>query len=205
MENLLEDDSENLLRISSDEYWVGDFMRRKENHSIVRVPDEFLEDRFNTIGLDRYIDNLEEVYNSVLDKGPRGNFKEESSLYYLIHQRYIFTKSGLEAVLDKVMSREYGACPRVGCRSVGVIPIGLSDRPQVSSTKIYCHSCVNVYEASGTLQLLDGCAWGRSFPHFLILTHSYHFPSRTCEEYIPRIYGLRICSHDDNDSLSEDN
>ncbi|AFN83924.1 casein kinase II subunit beta [Encephalitozoon romaleae SJ-2008] len=206
MENLLEDDSENLLRMSPDEYWVGDFMHRKENHAIVRVPDEFLEDRFNIIGLDRYIKNLEETYNSILDKGPRRNLKEESSLYYLIHQRYIFTKSGLEAILDKVMSREYGVCPRVGCKSsVGMVPVGLSDGPSKSSTKIYCHNCVNVYEPKGNLQLLDGCAWGRSFPHFLILAHSYHFPSRMYEEYVPRIYGFRICSHDDNDSFSEDN
>ncbi|KAL7346713.1 casein kinase II subunit beta [Encephalitozoon intestinalis] len=191
--------------MSPDEYWVGDFMHRRENRSIVRVPDEFLEDRFNIIGLDRYIKDLEKVYSSILDKGPRSSFQEESSLYYLIHQKYIFTKPGLETVLDRVMSKEYGACPRIGCKSVGMIPIGLSDRPGVSSTKVYCHCCVSVYEARGILRLVDGCAWGKSFPHFLILTHSYHFPSGKCEEYVPRIYGFRICAHDDNDSLSEDN
>lgn len=196
---------EKLLADDSDEYWIGDFMHREENHGIVRVPDEFLEDRFNVVGLDRYINSFEETYSSILDKGPRGDPVSEALLYYLIHQRYIFTKAGLEAVLDKVMNEEYGVCPRVGCMSAAMVPVGMSDKPGRGYTKTYCHGCREVYEPGGVLGALDGCAWGRSFPHFLILTHPYDFPSRACEKYVPRIYGFRICSPDDNDSPSEDN
>ncbi|KAM0672835.1 subunit beta of casein kinase II [Ordospora colligata] len=197
--------SSDLDHMAAEEYWIGDFMHRKENYGIIRVPDEFLEDRFNLVGLERRIFNLEDAYNSILDRGPRGDFLEESCLYYLIHQRYIFTKPGLEAVLDRVMNKEYGVCPRVGCKASAVIPIGMSDFPGKKATKVYCHSCTAVYEPGSKLRMLDGCAWGRSFPHFLILTYPYHFPSSTGKEYIPRIYGIRICKHDDNDSHSEDN
>lgn len=198
------EDLDSLSQMSYDDYWIGDFMHRRENQGIIRIHDEFLEDRFNIVGLSRYVRNLEKTYSSILDKGPRGNFSEESVLYYLIHQRYIFTKPGLEAVLDKVMNKEYGVCPRWGCESVPVIPVGLSNEPKVSSSKVYCYNCVNVYEPRNTLCILDGCAWGTSFPHFLILTYSYHFVPKEYGEYVPRIYGFRICVQDENDSFEEE-
>lgn len=193
-----------LSQISYEDYWIGDFLHRKENRGVVRVHDEFLEDRFNIVGLGAHVRNLERSYNAILDREPRGDFADEAALYYLIHQRYIFTKPGLEAVLDRVMNREYGVCPRWGCESVPAVPIGLSSEPGVCSTKIYCHGCVNVFEPSGSLCFLDGCAWGVSFPHFLILTYPYHFASEDCRQYVPRIFGFRICAQDDNESLDED-
>lgn len=198
------EDLNSLSQMSYDDYWIGDFMHRKENHGIVRVHEEFLEDRFNTVGLNKYVRDLENVYNSILDKGPRGDFMSEATLYYLIHQRYIFTKPGLEAVLDKVMNKEYGTCPRLGCESIPMIPLGLSNEPNVSSTKAYCYNCVNVYEPKDVLCVLDGCAWGKSFPHFLVLTYSYHFVPREYSEYVPRIYGFRVCVGDGNESPEED-
>jgi casein kinase II subunit beta len=199
-----EDDFECSSEASYEDYWIGDFLRKKENQGLVRIHDAFLEDKFNILGLEQYMSDLHATHESITDKAPRRDYSEESALYLLMHQRFVFTKVGLDAVLDKVVNREYGTCPRIGCRSIPAIPIGMSNEPCKSSTKIYCHGCVNIYEPKSSLCLLDGCAWGRSFPHFLILTYPYEFVPKDCEPYTPRLFGFRICAHDDNDSMEED-
>ncbi|KAK6090616.1 hypothetical protein P3W45_000339 [Vairimorpha bombi] len=186
------------------DYWAGRFFSKKEHAFLARVPDSYMNDPFNLVGLNKKISNLEESYNAILDATKSSDFLEESTLYYLIHQRFIYTITGLEDIMERVLNKEYGSCSRVGC-STPLMPIGGSNEPRVSSTKVYCYNCVCIYLPKGPIKGLDGCAWGKYFPHFLLLTYPYKFKKKKLQEYVPRIYGFRIYDcDDDNDSLDED-
>ncbi|EQB60260.1 casein kinase ii subunit beta [Vairimorpha apis BRL 01] len=184
-----------------EDYWMRDFFMKKENSLLARIPDVYLNDTFNLIGLNKKIKDLEACYNAILDFNKSTDFSEESALYYLIHQRYIYTMSGLEDILDKVLNKEFGSCIRVNC-ATPLIPIGLNNEPRVSTTKMYCYNCVCIYLPKGPIKALDGCAWGKYFPHFLLLTYPYKFKKRKIQEYVPKIYGFRI--YEGESSLEDD-
>lgn len=183
-----------------EDLWILKFMNKRQNRYLERVHDSFLQDRFNFYGLKEKIENFEEGYLAIHDQKPSKNFENESNLYFLIHQRYIFTKTGADNVLDRVMNKEYGTCPRHGCKNTPTIPIGLSNQIGKSKTFIYCHNCNNLFEPRGSLKKLDGSAWGTGFAHFLILTYPYQFEKTPIKEYIPKIFGFKVSEPDENDS-----
>lgn len=193
--------------VESDEgdgrYWAGEFFKKKENTFLARINDDFIEDSFNLVGLNKKIENLKRSYNAILDKTGSHDYIEESSLYYLLHQRYIYTITGVEDILEKVMNKEYGTCPKVGC-STKLIPCGESNDPRVSATRLYCHNCVCLYMSKAPIKALDGCAWGTSFPMFLILTFPFKFKKKATTPFIPRLFGFQVCEQDYFDSLDED-
>ncbi|EEQ83016.1 hypothetical protein NCER_100185 [Vairimorpha ceranae BRL01] len=192
--------------VSESQYWTGKFFLKKEHGFLARIPDSYINDSFNLVGLNKKISNIETCYNAILDNTTSKDILEESALYYLIHQRYIFTTTGLEDILEKVLNKDYGSCSRVGC-STPLIPIGGSNEPKVSSTKVYCFNCVCIYLPKGPIKGLDGCAWGKYFPHFLLITYPYKFKKKKLQEYVPKIYGFRIYEieeEEENESIDED-
>lgn len=184
-------------------YWVGEFFKKKENSYLARVDDVFIEDNFNLVGLSKIIENLKRSYNAILDKGKSQDFIEESSLYYLIHQRYITSMTGLDDILEKVMNKEYGICPRIGC-GTKLIPYGDSTDPHISGTKVFCYVCECLYTPKGPLKGLDGCAWGNSFPMFLIISFPYKFKRKSVTPFKPRLYGFRVIVQDMDESFDEE-
>ncbi|WUR04097.1 casein kinase II subunit beta [Vairimorpha necatrix] len=186
-------------------YWAGNFFSKKEHSFLSRIPDSYMSDSFNLIGLNKKISNIESCYNAILDISESKDFMGETVLYYLVHQRYIYTTTGLEDILERVLNKEYGSCSRVGC-STPLIPIGCSNEPKVSTTKVYCFNCVCLYSPKGPIKGLDGCTWGKYFPHFLLLTYPYKFKKKKLQQYIPKIYGFKIYewTNEENDSVDED-
>ncbi|KAF9765063.1 Casein kinase II subunit beta [Nosema granulosis] len=184
-------------------YWAGEFFKKKENTFLARIDDSFIEDSFNLVGLNKKVDNLKKSYNAIIDKTKSQDYIEESCLYYLLHQRYIYSMSGLEAILEKVMNKEYGTCSRLGC-SAKLIPVGESNEPRVSPTRLFCHVCSCLYMPKGPIKALDGCAWGTSFPMFLIITFPYKFKQKNNTPYVPRLFGFRVCPQDNFDSLEDE-
>jgi Casein kinase II regulatory subunit len=76
-------------------------------------------------------------------------------LYGLIHQRWIISKGGLQAMVtpslsltpqaDKYEHAAFGHCPRVFCHSTAVIPMGRSDCQAIDTVKLFCPSCLDIY------------------------------------------------------------
>lgn len=181
------------------EFWVLNFMNKRPNRYLERIQDFFILDRFNLQGLSEKIEGFEDAYLAILDQKPSKNYESEEKVYLLAHQRYIFTKIGADNVLDRVLNREYGLCPRYGCDKIVLIPIGLSNDFGHSGTMLYCYNCSNLFEPKGSLKLLDGSAWGASFPSFLILSYPYHFEKKSYDKYTPRLFGFQIAESKDND------
>lgn len=195
-----EDDSEESTR-SYEDSWVTQFLADKKNQSLLRVHENFLSDRFNLHGLREKIEGFEEAYLAIQDKRASTNYEVESTVYLLIHQRYLLTKIGLEGVLERVLSWDFGECSRVGCKNSPYMPVGLSNEPHKSGTKVYCYNCASMYEPTRSdLKKLDGCAWGTSFPHLLLLTYPYHFEKTISDPFVPRVYGFQVADPDEFDS-----
>lgn len=178
--------------------WVLNFMNKRQNRYMERIQDFFILDRFNLQGLSDKVENYEDAYLAILDQKPSKSYETEEKVYLLAHQRYIFTKIGADNVLDRVLNKEYGTCPRFGCENAVLIPVGLSNDIGQHETMVYCYNCVNLYEPKGSLKKLDGCAWGIGFPHFLVLSYPYHFEKKPYQPYVPRLFGFKISEPKDN-------
>lgn len=182
------------------ELWILKLMNQRQNRYLERIQDSFIQDIFNFYGLREKVDDFEDAYLAIQDQKPSKNFQKELMLYILAHQRYIFTKTGSDGMLDRVLNKEYGGCPRYGCKGTPLIPIGLSNQYGKSNTMVYCHNCNNLFEAKGSLKKLDGAAWGSSFAHFLVLTYPYQFEKKALSSYIPKIFGFAVAEPEENDS-----
>jgi casein kinase II subunit beta len=183
-----------------DDMWMLNFLSLQENKYLERIQDSFIEDRFNFYGLKDKLDGFEDLYMVIQNAKPSKNFEEEGKLYLYAHQRYVFTKLGCESVLDRVLEKEFGSCPKYGCEGIPVIPIGLFNEYGKGKSKVYCHNCECIYEPKGSLKKLDGCAWGSGFCHFLILSYPYQFEKKKLVQYVPKLFGFVLSELDDNDS-----
>ncbi len=77
----------------------------------------------------------------------------------------------------------------------GVLPVGLSDNPRVSTVNVYCPKCQDVFvPRSMRHAAMDGAYFGTTFAHLLLLTHPDAIPPRPEQSYTPRIYGFKIAS-----------
>ncbi|KAI5148671.1 casein kinase II subunit beta [Enteropsectra breve] len=184
----------------SEGLWIVNFLSKPEHKYLDRIQDSYLQDKFNFYGLKEKIEEFDDAYQVIQNHRPSRNFERESTVYYLAHQRYIYSKGGLENILDKVLNSEFGGCAKIGCKEYPLIPIGLSNEPRKSNTKLYCHSCESLYEPKNNIKRLDGCAWGSSFAHFLILSFPYQFEKVNKDKYVPKCFGFKVEHSDDNDS-----
>ncbi|KAI4291289.1 casein kinase II subunit beta [Pancytospora philotis] len=186
--------------ISYDDKWITHFTDKKENRYLCKIYETFLQDRFNFYGLKEKIRDFEKAYQVIRDQKASFDPEIEADLYYLAHQRYIYTGSGLETVLDRVLNFEFGKCSRVACADAPLLPTGLSNEPRKHGTKLYCCTCNSLYTPRTSLKHLDGCAWGVGYAHFLALSYPYHFEAKPSEAtYTPRIFGFRVLKSEDSD------
>ena len=56
--------------------------------------------------------------DEIEDKSFQEKYKLAVDLYGLIHQRFVQTKEGLNKVLTKFRSKEFGTCPRYHCNLI---------------------------------------------------------------------------------------
>lgn len=136
-------------------------------------------------------------------------------LYCWIHQRYVTSPRGLDAVRRRLLEDPYafGRCPRVACRGYPLLPHGchsndaspLAREKHPRSTR-YCHQCGEIFIDWTTLSS-DGLAWGSSFCHLFAMVHGPEVMVRAppslssdgSEEHAlekkpvdPRIFGFRV-------------
>ncbi|KAG0435366.1 Casein kinase II subunit beta [Dictyocoela muelleri] len=177
--------------------WKEQFLSKQENKGLLNIPDSYINDKFNIVGINKYVENIEKCYEVILDISSSRKPLDESSLYLMIHQRYILTPAGLERMYNRVIKSIYGQCKRLGCEEIPYIPMGLSNIPRVSSVKLFCYNCKNVYDPENLFADLDGCAFGNTFPHLLYTTYKQNLKKNPKKEYVPRIFGFQIYNSKD--------
>ncbi|KAI7907139.1 casein kinase II, regulatory subunit [Cokeromyces recurvatus] len=148
--------------------WIAWFCSRKQNRYYADVDESFIEDPFNLIGLNAHIPLYKETLEIILDlepvdvmynRVPDLSLLEPSAelLYGLIHQRYIITKQGMIQMYQKYRMGDFGKCPRVYCNDSYVLPCGQHDTPKLSTVRLYCPNCKDIYIPSNPrYQNIDG-------------------------------------------------
>jgi casein kinase II subunit beta len=183
--------------------WIVWFCTRKGNEFFTEVEREFVEDHFNLYGLKNQVPYYNHALDLILDVermdmvlSEEQQEKVEMSaevLYGLIHARYVLTSAGLAAVLEKYQNVEYGRCPHVLCEGQPVLPVGQSDVPRVSTVKVYCPRCKDIfYPRSSSNGRIDGAYFTTTLPHLLLMTYPDLVPAAPTQKYVPRIFGYRV-------------
>ena len=85
---------------------------------------------------------------TVVEQQPDAVVLERSAqlLYMLIHQRYVLSKPGMLKMADRYNRGYFGSCPRASCQGCRLLPAGLTDTPCKHSLKLFCPSCVDLYQ-----------------------------------------------------------
>ena len=95
--------------------------------------------------------------------------------------------------LDKYKKAEFGKCPRVDCHSHPLLPMGLSDIPNLKPVKLYCARCEDIYNPKSSRHAaIDGAYFGTSFHNIIFQVYPALIPSKSIERYIPRVYGFKV-------------
>ncbi|KAI5184514.1 casein kinase II subunit beta [Nematocida homosporus] len=181
--------------LSNDDDWVDIFLKGFSKPILGKVDMMYIDDSFNLFGLADIIKEFDRSIQIIRGLAAQRFSETDKTLYYLIHQRYILTKAGLEVMYNLINRDIYGRCQRLRCELFPLLPTGLSDYPGKSNTKLFCFQCKELYESVGELAKIDGCAFGRTFPHLFSLIYSdfFHETIKT-PPYIPRIFGFQIDS-----------
>ncbi|KAF8351398.1 casein kinase II regulatory subunit-domain-containing protein [Amanita rubescens] len=162
--------------------WISWFCSLPGHEYFCEVTEDFIEDDFNLTGLNTMVPFWKEAMEMVLDvepdeeagKIPDVSIVESSAemLYGLVHQRYILTRMGLQAMLEKYETGVFGSCPRVYCDGCNVVPCGRSDTPGLDTVKLYCPNCNDIYvPPSSRYQGVDGAFFGTTFAHLFFQTY----------------------------------
>ncbi|OAG29124.1 casein kinase II subunit beta [Nematocida sp. ERTm5] len=191
---MLVSSSEEYDTTSSDMDWIDRFVDGFTDQIILRVDQSFIDDPFNLFGISDIIKGYDKAIKAFRGEDIYIPPEISVSLYYMIHQRYILTKKGLDSMHTVISSGVYGKCPRVICNGYPFLPIGLSEVPHKSNVKLFCNNCKEIYEPRNELSQVDGCAFGSTFPNLFILMYKNLFPKKKQEnqKYIPRIFGFKV-------------
>ncbi|KAJ2506894.1 casein kinase 2 regulatory subunit, partial [Coemansia sp. RSA 2049] len=74
-----------------------------------------------------------------------------------------------------------------------LLPVGITDQPNVKGVKLYCSRCEDVYNPKSKKHaLVDGAYFGSSFPHMLFQVYPTLKPAPSEQRYVPRIFGFKI-------------
>jgi len=160
--------------------WISWFCSLPGHEYFCEVSEDFIEDDFNLTGLNAMVPFWKEAMEMVLDvepdasKIPDVSIVESSAemLYGLVHQRYILTRAGLQAMVDKYENGMFGSCPRVYCVGCNVVPCGRSDLPGLDTVKLFCPNCNDIYGPPSSRFLgIDGAFFGTTFAHLFFQSY----------------------------------
>eukprot|EP00210_Caulerpa_lentillifera_P001176 g1132.t1 len=187
-----------------DASWISWFSALRGNEFFCDVDEDYIQDEFNLSGLSSQVPYYDYALDLILDsETPTSEqFSEEQHeliesaaelLYGLIHSRYILTARGLNQMLEKYKSCDFGRCPRVHCNGQPCLPVGTSDVLRQATVKIFCPRCQDVYYPRSKYQgNIDGAYFGTTFPHLLLMTYPMLLPPSSTTNYVPRVFGFKI-------------
>nr|XP_043608938.1 putative casein kinase II subunit beta-4 [Erigeron canadensis] len=201
-----ETDSEESDVSGSDEddtSWISWFCNLRGNEFFCEVDDEYIQDDFNLCGLSSQVPYFDYALDLILDvESSHDMFTEEQNelvesaaemLYGLIHVRYILTPKGMSAMLEKYKNYDFGRCPRVYCSGQPCLPVGQTDVPRLSTVKIYCPKCEDIYYPRSKYQgNIDGSYFGTTFPHLFFMSYGHYKPLKATQNYVPRVFGFKL-------------
>lgn len=191
--------------------WISWFCSIQGHEFFCEVDEDFIQDNFNLSGLSGQVPYYEHALDMILDADAPSDemltdgdleYAESAAemLYGLIHARFILTARGLQAMLEKYKNVDMGRCPRVFCSGQPMLPVGQSDIPRVSTVKLFCPKCQDIYYPRSKYQgTIDGAYFGTTFPHLFFMTYNYLKPPRPENTYVPRIFGFRIHTEEANE------
>jgi casein kinase II subunit beta len=189
---------------ADDVSWIQWFCSLQGNEYFTEVAEDFVQDDFNLTGLGNQVPYYDYALDIILDiETPQDEMLTDEQqelvesaaevLYGLIHARYIMTQRGMQQMLEKYKSSEFGRCPRVLCEGQSVLPVGQSDIPHKLTVKVFCPRCKDIYyPKSSRKAATDGAYFGTSFPHLVLQAYPELVPPESSEVYVPRIYGFRL-------------
>ncbi|KAJ5135828.1 Casein kinase II regulatory subunit alpha-helical [Penicillium bovifimosum] len=177
------------------------FVSSRGNEYFCEIDEDYLTDRFNLTGLNTEVsyyqyalDLVTDVFDLDADDDLREQIEKSARhLYGLVHARYIVTTRGLAKMLEKYKKSEFGKCPRVMCDGHALLPVGESDLPNISTVKLYCPKCEDIYNPKSTRHSsIDGAYFGTSFHSILFQVYPALNPEKSSRRYEPRIYGFKV-------------
>ncbi|KAK8806425.1 hypothetical protein WA538_003524 [Blastocystis sp. DL] len=181
--------------------WVSRFCKQEKNTYFCEVDNDFITDAFNLYGINNDFHLYKQALSVILNETElAGNSTEldmdeveetAKAVYGMIHARFLVTNAGLEAMLSKYKACTYGTCPRVYCNNQHLLPIGESDLPNVSTVKLFCPCCKEMYYPPRQYADIDGAFFGTTFPHVFLLTYPQLMANK-CKAFKPAIYGYKI-------------
>lgn len=187
------------------EMWIDLFLGRKGHEYFCEVDPDYITDRFNLINLQKTVSKFTQVVQYIVDdlddmvlEGMSHQRLEQlendaRKFYGLIHARYIITVKGLQKMLAKYKSADFGRCPRVHCNFQPLLPVGLHDVPGIDCVKLYCPSCEDLYiPKSSRHSTIDGAYFGTSFPGMFLQAFPEMVPEHPVKRYVPKIFGFEL-------------
>ncbi|KAJ1946376.1 casein kinase 2 regulatory subunit [Linderina pennispora] len=184
--------------------WISWFCSLKGHEYFCEIPEEYIEDEFNLTGLSQTVNYYVEALDMILDieddsEEPLDADEIEAIdnsseiLYGLIHARYIITRGGLQQMADKYENGDFGSCPRYACDGTFLAPCGRLDIPERESVKLFCPSCLDIYNPPSTrYSKIDGAYFGTTFAHLFFQAFPTFIPENPTPIYTPQIYGFAI-------------
>lgn len=201
--------------------WRDKFISSRGNEYFCEIDEEYLTDRFNLTGLNTEVpyyqyalDLITDVFDLDADDELREQIEKSARhLYGLVHARYIVTTRGLAKMvsfrqwddeklvaeqffiaeqLDKYKKCDFGKCPRVMCEQHPLLPMGQHDLPNMSTVRLYCARCEDIYNPKSSRHCaIDGAYFGSSFHNILFQVYPTLAPEKSIQRYEPKIYGFR--------------
>lgn len=81
----------------------------------------------------------------------------------------------------------------MNCHSHPLLPMGLSDVPNVKPVKLFCARCEDIYNPKSSRHAtIDGAYFGTSFHNIIFQVYPALIPTKTMERYVPRVYGFKV-------------
>lgn len=168
------------------------------------VDRSFLEDSFNSAGLNEVVPYFSRALDIILDLDDSAEMESldentcdaiESAaemLYGLLHQRFILSQRGMKRMFKKFQRCEFGRCHRVHCHGQRMLPVGQSDLPNQTTVSLYCPKCKDIYFPPEGQGNIDGAYFGTTFPHVFLMRYPESIPAPPKSAYEPRVYGFRV-------------
>jgi casein kinase II subunit beta len=174
----------------------------KGHEYFCEIDSEYITDKFNLTGLHAEVEKIPQVVDFITDQADVSHLSDEQRdlieansrmLYGLVHARFIITPRGLQRMMEKYKTADFGYCTRVFCQLQHLLPVGLSDHAGVCSVKLYCPKCEDLYNPKSSRHaLIDGAFFGSSFPAMFFQQYPHLAPVHPIERYVPKVFGFHL-------------